>query len=128
MADPKVKDALNKVRAAAQELHGAVSDAAAKRGGAIKGDLEAVPKKASAIMESIKTSMAAHEEATKKYLKEAMMTLEAAQKHANESARNSGQAFQSSVRKTLADARASVEHLSEALAEQRSTHQQKTSK
>jgi len=128
MADPKVKDALNQVRAAAQELHGAISDAAAKRGGAVKADLEAVPQKAKVIMESIRSSLGAQEEATKKHLKEALTNLETAQKHATESVKSTGQAFQASVRKTLADARASVEQISEAVAEKRSADSKKTGK
>ena len=50
--DPKVKDALDHVRTAAQELHGAMSDAAAKRAGATKADLEAFAQKAKAVTES----------------------------------------------------------------------------
>ena len=53
----RVKDALDHARAAAQELHGALSDAAAKRGGAIKADLEAIPHKARAIADSLKASL-----------------------------------------------------------------------
>ncbi len=128
MADPKVKDALNQVRAAAQHLHGAISDAASKRGGAMKADLETVPQKAKAIMESIKGSLGAQEEATRKHLKEAVTNLETAQKHAIEGVKSSGQAFQTSVRKTLADARASVATISEAVAEKRSADSKKTRK
>jgi hypothetical protein len=39
--DTNVKDALDKVRASTQELHRAISDTVAKRGGATKADLEA---------------------------------------------------------------------------------------
>ncbi len=42
LSDIKVKDAPDHVRAGAQELDGAISDAAAKGGGAVKADLEAV--------------------------------------------------------------------------------------
>ena len=63
MPDTKVKDAVDKARAAAQELHRAISDAAAKQGGAVKADLEAVPQKARAAIESIKGSAAAQNEA-----------------------------------------------------------------
>ncbi|HVN32129.1 MAG TPA: hypothetical protein VMT45_09075 [Thermoanaerobaculaceae bacterium] len=128
MTDPKIKDSLNQARAAAQELHGAISDAAAKRGGAMKADLETVPQKAKVIMESIRSSLGTQEDATKKHLKEAMTNLETAQKHAMESMKSSGQAFQTSVRKTLADARSSVEQISEALAEKRSAESKKTRK
>ena len=38
--DPNVKTALDNVRASAQELHGAISDAMTKRSGATKADLQ----------------------------------------------------------------------------------------
>ena len=56
-ADNKVDDALDHIRAAAQELHGAISDAAAKRGGAVKADLEAASSKAKALTESVKDAI-----------------------------------------------------------------------
>ena len=42
-AHVNVKDALDHARAAAQELHGALSDAVAEHGEAITSDLEALP-------------------------------------------------------------------------------------
>jgi len=118
--DVKVKDALDGVRAAAQELHGAISDAAAKRGDAVKADFQAIPLKAKAVMDSIKGTIGAQNEATKKQLAEAITHLEATQKHAAESLKNKGQALQTSVTQTLADARAAVEKVSEAVAAKRS--------
>ena len=118
--DTKVKDALDHVRASAQELHGAISDAAAKRGGAMKIDLEIVEKKAKAVAESAKGSMAAQNDAAKKHLAEAIRRLEAVQKDAAEGLKATGSTFQSAVRKTLADARASVQETSEAVASKRS--------
>jgi hypothetical protein len=126
--DSKMKDALDHVRAEAQELHGKISDAAAKRGGAIKADVEAVAQKAKAVTESIKGSIGAQNAATKEHLKEAVTHLEATQKHAAEALKSSGQAFQTSARKVLADTRASVQKLSEAVAAKRaavSTHAHK---
>jgi fructose-specific phosphotransferase system component IIB len=128
MVDTKVKEALEHVRAGAQELHGAISDAAAKRGGAIKADLEAVPQKAKALTESIKGSIGVQNEATKKHLKEAVTYLEAVQKHAAEGLKSTGQAFQTSVRQALADARASVQKVSEAVAARRSAESTTTHK
>jgi hypothetical protein len=116
----KVKDALDHIRAAAQELHGAISDAAAKSGGAIKHDLEAIPQKAKAVAESVKGSMNAQNEAAKKHLAKAITNLEATQKHTAESLKSSGQAFETSVRQALADARAAVQKVSEAVAATRS--------
>lgn len=111
---------LKRVRAAAQELHGALSDAAAKRGGAVKADLEVLGQKAKSVTESVKASLDAQNETAKKYLKEAVIDLEAMQKHAAEALKTSGEAFQSSVRQSLADARASVQKVSEAVAAKRS--------
>jgi hypothetical protein len=117
---------LERVRAAAQELHGAISDAAAKRSGAIKSDVEAVGQKAKAVTESVKASIGVQNEATKKHLKEAVTDLEAVQKHAAEAVKNSGQAFEASIRRTLAAARASVQKVSEAVAAKRSAESTKT--
>jgi hypothetical protein len=126
--DIKVKDALDHVRAAAQELHVAISDAAAKRGGAVKADLEAVSQKAKAVTESVKSSITGQNDAAKKHLADAVTHLEATQKHVAESLRSSGQAFQTSVAKVLADARASVQKVSEAVAAKRSAASMQTRK
>ena len=96
--DIKIKDALDNVRAAAQELHVAISDAAAKRGGATKADLEAFAQKAKAVTDSVKASIGAQNDATKKHLAEAVTALEATQKHAAEGLKSSGQAFQTSIK------------------------------
>jgi hypothetical protein len=119
MQDTQVKDAVDKARATAQELHKAISDAAAKRGGAAKADLAAVPPKAKAAIDSIKSSMANQNEAAKKQLSEAVTYLEATGKHAAEGAKTSGKEFQTSVRQTIADARAAVQKVSEAVAAKR---------
>ena len=119
---------LDHVRAAAQQLHGAISDAAAKRSGAIKADLEAVGQKAKSVTESVKASIGVQNDAAKKHLKEAVTELEAVQKHAAEALKNSGRAFQGSIRQTLADARACVQKVSEAVAAKRSAESTKTPK
>lgn len=126
--DPKVKDALDDVRAAAQQLHAAISDAAAKRNEAIKADFQAIPPKAKAVMDSIKSKIGAQNEVAKKRLTEAMTYLEATKKHADESLKNTGQTFQASVTQTLADARAAVEKVSEAVAAKRSAASTQTHK
>jgi hypothetical protein len=124
----QVKDALAHVRAATQELHGAISDAAAKRGGAVKADLEVVSQKAKAAAASVKGSIAGQHDATKKSLTEALTNLEATQKHAAEGLSQSGQAFQASVKQALADARAAAQKVSEAVAAKRSAESKKTQK
>ena len=126
--ETNVKDALDHVRAATQELHGAISDAVAKRGGATKADLEAFGQKAKAVTESAKGSISTQQEAAKKYLTEAVTHLEATQKHVDESLKSSGQAFQTSVQKALADARASAQKVSEAVAAKRSALSKQTKK
>lgn len=126
--DTKVKDALDHVRAAAQELHGAISDAAAKRGGATKADLEAFAQKAKAVTESVKGSIGKQQEAAKKGLTEALTHLEATQKDIAEGMKTSGEAFQTSIRHALADAHASVQKVSEAVAARRSAASAKKAK
>ena len=119
---------LDHVRTAAQDLHRALSDAAAKRGGAVKADLEAVGQKAKAVTESVKATISVQNEATKKHLKVALTDFEMLQKHTAEALKNSGQAFQASIRQTLADARASAQSVSEAVAAKRSTESTKSPK
>src|SRR5258706_317757 len=114
--DAKVKDALDKVRASAQELHAAISDAAAKRGGAMKVDLEIVQKKAKAGADSARSSMAAQNDAAKKHLGEAVKRLEAGQKDAAEGLKAPGRTFQTAVRETPAHARASAQETHPAVA------------
>jgi hypothetical protein len=119
MPETQVKDAVDQVRASAQELHKAISDAAAKRGGAAKADLEAVPMKAKAAIDSIKGSVATQNAAAKKHLAEAITFLEATQKDAADGLKTTGKEFQTAVRQTIADARAAVQHASEAVAAKR---------
>jgi hypothetical protein len=126
--ETNVKDALDHVRAATQELHGAISDAVAKRGGATKADLEVFAQKAKAVTESAKGSISTQHEAAKKHLTEAVTDLEATQKHVAEGLKSSGQAFQTSVQKALADARASAQKVSEAVAAKRSALSKQTKK
>jgi protein-tyrosine-phosphatase len=126
--DTNIKESLDHVRADTQELHRAISDAVAKRGGATKADLEAFAQKAKTVMESAKGSISSQHEATKKYLTEAVTHLEATQKHVADSLKSSGQAFQTSVQKVLADARASAQKVSEAVAAARSAASTKAPK
>ncbi len=120
MVDKKVKDALDRIRTGEQELHKALSDAVAKRGGATKADLEAIPQKAKAVAESLKGAVDTQNEAAKKHLKEAATYLEGVQKHASEGLKRNGDAFQTSVRQALADARSSIQRVSQAVAAKRS--------
>src|SRR5258706_15592405 len=118
--ETNVKDALDPVREATQELHGTISEAAAKRGGATKADLEALAQKAKAVIESAKGSISTQRDAAKKHLADGVTHPEATQKHVAESLKSSGQSFHTSVQKALADARASAQKISEAVAAKRS--------
>ncbi len=115
----RVKDALEQARAAAQELHRALSDAAVRRTGAVKADLEAIPQEARALAASLAKSLETEGDAAKRHLVLAVTHLESLERHAAECLKSSGQAFETSVRQAVADARASVQKVSEALAEQR---------
>jgi hypothetical protein len=125
-ADTSVKNSLDHVRAAAQELHGAISDAVAKRGGATKAELEALQQKIKTVTESAKSSMSAQHDAAKKHGGEAITQLETTQKHLTDGLKTSGQAFQTSMRQVGADMRASVQKISEAVAAARSAAATKT--
>lgn len=126
--NPQITAALANVRAATQELHGAISDAAAKRGAAVKVELEAVPQKAKAVADSIRSALASQNEVSKKHLTEAVTHLEATQKHAAESLKSSGQAFQTAVRQAMTDARAAAQKVSEAVAATRSAESTQSAK
>ena len=119
MQDTQVKDAVDQVRSATQQLHKTISDAAAKRGGAVKADLQAVPQMAKAAVDSIKGSMPAQNDAAKQRLAEAVTYLEATGKHAADGVKSSGKEFQTAVRQTIADARAAAQKVSEAVAANR---------
>ena len=119
MQDTQVKDAVDQVRSATQQLHKAISDAAAKRGGAAKADLQAVPQMAKAAIDSIKGSMPAQNEVAKKRLAEAVTYLEATGKHAADGVKSSGKELQTAVRQTISDARAAAQKVSEAVAAKR---------
>ena len=119
-AETRVHDALDNMRSAAQGLHQSISNAAAKRGGALKSDLEDISKKTKTVMDSIKSSMTGENEVAKGHLSEAIRHLEAAQKHASDGLKSSGRAFDASVKHTLSDARTTAQKLSEAVAAKRS--------
>jgi hypothetical protein len=122
----KIKDALDHAREAAQELHGRISDAMAKRGGATKPEIETISQKAKAAVESIKASLSTQHEATKKHLTGAVTDLEAAQKNAADGLKSSGQAFETKIRQALADARTGVDKITEAIAAKRAAQSKKT--
>jgi len=115
--------ALDNIRTATQELHRAISGAIAKRTNATKAEVEGVIQKAKEAADSAKSTMRARQEsaqsAVKQQLTNAIDNLQAAEKHASESLKNSGEAFHTSLAKALAGARASVQNVSEAVAARR---------
>jgi len=119
-AHTKVSDALDHARTAAQELHGALSDAVAEHGRAVEVDLEALPLKAEAIAKSIGTSLDAQAAATKQTVGEAVAYLEATAVHTTQALKRSGHAAEQSIREAIGDARAAVQKISEAVAAKRS--------
>ena len=119
-ADPKIKNAIDNVRAAAQELHGAISDAMTKRGGATKADLQAFGQKIKTVTDSAKSTLNTQNATVKKQMTDAVTQLEATQKIVNDGMKATGDKLQTSVRQALQDARASVQKISEAVAAQRS--------
>jgi hypothetical protein len=125
-ADPRIKTAIDHVRSAAQELHGAISDAMTKRGGATKADLEAFQQKVKTVTDSAKSTLNTQNAAVKKHMSDAVAQLEATQKRVNDGLKASGDKFQTSARQAVADARASVQKISEAVAAQRSAAPSKT--
>jgi chaperonin cofactor prefoldin len=126
--NPQVKTALDHVRSAAQELHGAISDAMTKRGGATKADLQSFGQKVKALTDSAKNTLSTQNATVKKQMNDAVTKLEATQQRINDGLKASGEKVQTSVRQALTDARASVQKISEAVAAQRSAASSKTSK
>ena len=118
-AEAKVKDSIDHLRSAAQDLHKSISDAAAKRSGATKAEIAALSEKAKAVAQSAKASIDAKQGNAAKHLTDAVNHLEATQAHLSESLKATGVAFDTSVKKVLMEARASVQKISEAVAERR---------
>jgi len=115
-----VKDALSHLRAAAQELHRAISDAAAKQGGATKADLDAFAQKARSVSQSLKSTINTQTGMARKALTDAAKELEASEKKAGDAAKASGQELQRSIREAVGGVRASVQKISDAVAAARS--------
>ena len=86
----KSDDSLDRVRAAAQELHRAVSDAKANPGEVMKTKLQAILPKAKAVTASLKESIGAQREGVQTHLAMAIAQLEATQKHVAETMKSTG--------------------------------------
>lgn len=123
--EARAKEAIDHLRSAAQDLHKQISDAAAKRSGATKADIAALSEKAKTVAQTAKASIQAEHGDVAKHLTDAVNHLEATQAHLSDSLKATGTAFETSVKKVLAEARASVQRISEAVAEKRSSARKK---
>jgi len=113
----KSNEALERVRAAAQELHLALGDAAAKGDEAVRADLQDLPQKAKALVDSLQRSRDEEGGDTASLqLDEAVRFLEEMQRHGNESLAATGAALRTGLRQTMSDARDAVQKIGEALA------------
>jgi hypothetical protein len=124
-AEAKVKDAIDKLRSGAQDLHKHISDAAAQRSGATKADLTALAEKAKSLVQSAKASIDTQKGNVAKKLSDAVSHLEATQANLSDSLKATGTSLDTSFKKGLAEARASVQKLSEAVAEKRAANSTK---
>jgi hypothetical protein len=120
VAGTEVKDAIDHLRSSTQELHKAISDDGAKRSGATKADIAALTEKAKTVAQSAKASINAERGKVAKQLTDAVSHLEVTQAGLSPSAKATGTAFDAAVKKVLAEARASAQKISEAVAEKRS--------
>jgi exonuclease VII small subunit len=126
-AEAKVKDAIDNLRSAAQDLHRQITDAAAKKSGATKADLAALTEKAKSLAKSVKASIDIQQGNVAKHLTDAITHLEATQANLSDSLKATGADLDASVKKVLVEARASVQKLSEAVAEKRAANSAKKS-
>jgi hypothetical protein len=126
-AEAKVKDAIDNMRSAAQDLHKQIIDAAAKKSGATKADIAALTEKAKSLAKSVRASIDTQQGNVAEHLNDAIKHLEATQANLSDSLKATGAGFDTSVKKVLAEARASVQRLSEAVAERRAANSAKKS-
>ena len=119
-----VKDALDNVRLAAQQLHGAIIAALGKQMGATSTDIEALARRAkdSAAMarSAARERYEAAEAEIRKRLSEAADKLDAAGRETTASVQKSGRELRDSLMQALAQARASAADISNAVAAKRS--------
>jgi ElaB/YqjD/DUF883 family membrane-anchored ribosome-binding protein len=121
-AGAKARDALDDARTKAQELHGAIINALSSGAEGAKSTVESVVKKAEESADLAKTAMKLGYRAgeIRQQLQQAVDRLEDVRKSASEGQRSSGKEFRDSLTKALAEARASVQHITEAVAAKRS--------
>ena len=113
-------ESFDRIRAAAQELHGAISDAAVKHGQAVKDHLESIPRRAASLIASVKAVVDVRTDITKKHLNELVQDLEATEQHVGESLKSDGQAFHTALRQALDNSRSAVTKITDIVAARRS--------
>ena len=124
--EPKttMRDDLDRVRKATQDLHQAITGVLSKRAEATKADAEDLVRQAKESAELAVATIRAHYDAAepqiRQHLEQAAVKLEAARKQAQESLQASGQASREFLTNALAEARASARKVSEAIAAKRS--------
>lgn len=118
-----VRDALDDVRTATQQLHSAIMATLAKRAQATSADVEALARQAKQSAELARSAIGDHYQAAeaeiRKRLNEAAVKLDAAGRKASDSVQQSGQEFRESLTAALTQARASANDISEAVAAKR---------
>lgn len=112
-------DGLDQARSAAQSLHAALTDAAARPGGPVKRDFEAMPTKARAIAVQVGQSLDVQNAIARQALDEALRFLDATHKSTAEALMSSGQATEHFIRQAISHARRAVDKISEAVAARR---------
>lgn len=118
--DHPSKDPIADIRVAAQELHGAISDAAAKSGQAIKDHLQSIGPTVRSLVTSVKAELGTQTDVAKHHLAEAVRNLESAEAQIATSVKATGEALQTATRQALADSRNAVQKISEVVATTRS--------
>jgi hypothetical protein len=118
-ANARVRDALDHARVAAQELHAALTDAAAQHGAVVKDDLAALPAKTRAIADSLGHSLEIQNVFARQAIGEAVTYLDATQTHIAAALKSSGLVAEGLIRSAILDARDSVQKISEAVAARR---------
>jgi ElaB/YqjD/DUF883 family membrane-anchored ribosome-binding protein len=120
-AGTKARDTLDEARGKAQELHSAIIQALSSGAEAARSEVEAVVQKAQESADLAKAAMTLGYRAgeIRQQLQQAVDRLEDVRDCASRSVKGSGTEFRDSLTKALAEARSSVQHISEAVAAKR---------
>lgn len=111
---------LDSIRATAQGLHSAISDAAVEHGAARMDRLLAAAPSPALIIAALRPVIGEQPETAKTQLTEVIALLEGAEAQIDTCLKSTGQAFHTAVRQALADSRSAVQKISEVVAAARS--------